>query len=119
MENGSLHDVLHELNPAPVLEWKVRYKIALGIAQGLVYLHDDCSPVIIHRDIKPKNILLDTHMEPHISDFGIAKLLDQYSSSSQSTAIMGTFGYISPDTLVSKILYGNVNFGYSVEFLSA
>ncbi|XP_074564861.1 uncharacterized protein LOC141821346 isoform X1 [Curcuma longa] len=95
MANGSLHDVLHEIKPAPVLEWKVRYKIAVGIAHGLDYLHNHCSPAIIHRDIKPKNILLDAEMEPHISDFGIAKL-DQHSI--QSTAIMGTLGYISPET---------------------
>nr|CAD1825531.1 unnamed protein product [Ananas comosus var. bracteatus] len=97
MDNGSLHDVLHEIEPAPVLEWKVRYKIALGIAQGLAYLHDDCRPAIIHCDIKPRNILLDNDMEPHISDFGIAKLIDQFSAS-QCSAIMGTIGYMSPET---------------------
>nr|CAD1825567.1 unnamed protein product [Ananas comosus var. bracteatus] len=97
MENGSLHDVLHEIEPTPVLEWKVRYKIALGIAQGLAYLHDDCRPAIIHCDIKPRNILLDNDMEPHISDFGIAKLIDQFSAS-QCSAIMGTIGYMSPET---------------------
>ncbi|XP_042473791.1 receptor-like protein kinase isoform X1 [Zingiber officinale] len=95
MAKGSLHDVLHEIKPTPVLEWKVRYKIALGIAQGLDYLHNDCSPAIIHHDIKPKNILLDANMEPHISDFGIAKL-DQ--DSTQSATIMGTLGYIAPET---------------------
>lgn len=59
MQNGSLHDVLHEMNPPPTLEWGVRYKIAVGTAHGLAYLHYDSDPPIVHRDIKLKNILLD------------------------------------------------------------
>ncbi|KAK1323290.1 Receptor-like protein kinase [Acorus calamus] len=97
MENGSLHDVLHEINPPPILLWEVRFKIALGIAQGLEYLHHDCNPAIVHRDIKPKNIMLDLDMEPHISDFGIATLIDT-SVSPNSSVIIGTIGYMSPET---------------------
>ena len=97
MENGSLHDILHE-SPSSKLPWNMRYRIALGTAQGLAYLHFDAHPVILHRDIKPENILLDAEMEPHISDFGIAKLLDQSAISAQSLAIPGTVGYIAPGT---------------------
>ncbi|XP_020676577.2 uncharacterized protein LOC110095391 [Dendrobium catenatum] len=97
MENGSLHDVLHEIKPSPVLDWKLRYKIAIGIAQGLSYLHWDCNPAIIHCDIKPKNILLDSEMEPHITDFGIARFMDQFSATPTTTGIMGTIGYMSPE----------------------
>ncbi|KAM0036859.1 putative protein kinase RLK-Pelle-LRR-XI-1 family [Helianthus debilis subsp. tardiflorus] len=65
--------------------------MALGTAQGLAYLHFDCDPVIIHQDIKPMNILLDGDMEAHISDFGIAKLLDQSATSALATStLMGT-----------------------------
>jgi len=100
MDKGSLHDVLHVIQPAPVLDWCVRYEIALGTAHGLAYLHDDCRPPIIHRDIKPSNILLDKDMVPHISDFGIAKLMDQ-PSAPQTTGIVGTVGYMAPELAFS------------------
>ncbi|KAH9293425.1 hypothetical protein KI387_041371, partial [Taxus chinensis] len=98
MSNGSLNDVLHQMNSPAVLGWDIRFKIAIGTAHGLSYLHNDCTPGIIHRDIKPSNILLDSEMEPHISDFGIAKLMDKpLTVDSCSSLVMGTFGYIAPE----------------------
>ncbi|KAJ7952027.1 receptor-like protein kinase [Quillaja saponaria] len=97
MQNGSLQDVLHEIDPPPSLEWSIRYKIAVGVAHGLAYLHYDCDPAIVHRDIKPSNILLDSDMEPHIADFGLAKLLDQSYASTMSGSVHGTIGYIAPE----------------------
>ncbi|CAI0374430.1 unnamed protein product [Linum tenue] len=97
MENGSLHDVLHG-NFEETIEWAVRFRIALGTAHALEYLHNDCNPPIVHCDIKPQNILLDSDMEPHISDFGIAKLLDHSSGvSTQSMMVDGTIGYMAPE----------------------
>ncbi|KAL0441282.1 UNVERIFIED_CONTAM: Receptor-like protein kinase [Sesamum radiatum] len=101
MKNGSLHDVLHETRPPLLLEWNIRYKIALGTAQGLSYLHFDCDPAIIHRDIKPMNILLDSELEPHISDFGVAKLLDESVTSTPSSMVQGTIGYMAPERAFS------------------
>ncbi|KAL2324985.1 hypothetical protein Fmac_024043 [Flemingia macrophylla] len=103
MPNGSLHDVLHERNPPHSLEWKVRNNIAFGVAHGLAYLHNDCDPVIVHRDIKTSNVLLDSEMVPHITDFGIAKLLDQTSTSTRSTSVTGTPGYIAPENAYTTI----------------
>ncbi|KAG8472314.1 hypothetical protein CXB51_035289 [Gossypium anomalum] len=59
-----------------ILDWPTRYKIALGAARGVAYLHHDCIPQIIHRDIKSSNILLDQNMEPRVSDFGLATLME-------------------------------------------
>ncbi|KAE9596257.1 putative protein kinase RLK-Pelle-LRR-XI-1 family [Lupinus albus] len=111
MENGSLHDILHVKDPPPPLSWNVRFNIAVGIAQGLAYLHYDCIPHIVHRDIKPKNILLDASMEPVIADFGTAMFRNPSENSGSrsqcrqnlSTCIAGTAGYIAPENAYATL----------------
>lgn len=97
MPHGSLHDVLKHGNPE--LDWPRRYKIALGIAAGLEYLHMAHRPKVIHRDLKPGNILLDIDLNARIGDFGLAKLvqLDTVSGAINSSNVAGTLGYIAPE----------------------
>ncbi|KAM1241176.1 hypothetical protein ACFX2J_046402 [Malus domestica] len=93
--NDTLQFHLHGMG-RPTMDWQTRLKIALGSAKGLAYLHEDCQPKIIHRDIKAANILLDHHFEAKVADFGLAKLaLD--TDTHVSTRVMGTFGYLAPE----------------------
>ncbi|GMP55778.1 hypothetical protein CsSME_00020499 [Camellia sinensis var. sinensis] len=94
MERGSLGEMLHGASCG--LDWPTRFMIALGAAQGLAYLHHDCKPRIIHRDIKSNNILLDENCEAHVGDFGLAKVIDMPQAKSMS-AIAGSYGYIAPE----------------------
>uniref|UniRef100_A0A0E0GJA1 DNA (cytosine-5-)-methyltransferase n=1 Tax=Oryza nivara TaxID=4536 RepID=A0A0E0GJA1_ORYNI len=80
----------------PVMAWTTRLAIALGSAKGLAYLHEDCHPRIIHRDIKAANILLDENFDAKVADFGLAKLTTD-TNTHVSTRVMGTFGYLAPE----------------------
>ncbi|KAK4493321.1 hypothetical protein RD792_017792 [Penstemon davidsonii] len=104
MPNGNLWDALHR--GKVVLDWPTRHQIALGIAQGLAYLHHDLMPQIIHRDIKSTNILLDVNYHPKVADFGIAKVLQARGGSSKdsstTTVIAGTYGYLAPEYAYSS-----------------
>ncbi|XP_031403772.1 LRR receptor-like serine/threonine-protein kinase RCH1 [Punica granatum] len=96
MPNGSLGCLLHERS-GNCLEWDVRYRIVLGAAQGLAYLHHDCVPPIIHRDIKANNILIGPEFEPYIADFGLAKLVVDGDFARSSKTVAGSYGYIAPE----------------------
>ena len=107
MVNGSLWESLGGASKPcrkKKLDWRTRYNIALGVAEGLKYLHHDCEPPIIHCDIKSANILLDHEYVPHIADFGLARPLTNTASS----LLRGTHGYIPP---------GSTNFPYLIPFL--
>ncbi|OVA15863.1 Protein kinase domain [Macleaya cordata] len=78
------------------LSWQNRYEICLGAARGLAYLHEESRPRIVHRDVKASNILLDTDLNPKISDFGLAKLYDD-KKTHISTRVAGTIGYLAPE----------------------
>ncbi|KAK4402773.1 protein NSP-INTERACTING kinase [Sesamum angolense] len=99
MSNGSVASRLKDhIHGRPVLDWSRRKRIALGTARGLVYLHEQCDPKIIHRDVKAANILLDEDFEAVVGDFGLAKLLD-HRDSHVTTAVRGTVGHIAPEYL--------------------
>ncbi|KAK9152561.1 hypothetical protein Sjap_000041 [Stephania japonica] len=96
MPNGSLGEVLHGKRGG-YLKWDTRLKIAMEAAKGLCYLHHDCSPLIVHRDVKSNNILLNSDFEAHVADFGLAKFLQDTGTSECMSAIAGSYGYIAPE----------------------
>ncbi|GAV60637.1 Pkinase domain-containing protein/LRR_1 domain-containing protein/LRRNT_2 domain-containing protein/LRR_8 domain-containing protein [Cephalotus follicularis] len=99
MANGNLFEALHRQikSGQPELDWYKRYNIALGAAKGIAYLHHDCSPPIIHRDIKSRNILLDEDYAPKIADFGVSKIAGKSHKESDYSCLAGTPGYIAPE----------------------
>lgn len=99
MENGSLGDLLHGDKGGVLLTWAKRFSIAVGAARGLAYLHHDCIPPIVHRDVKSNNILLDEDFGPRVADFGLAKTLQRNvkESDGEMSGVAGSCGYIAPE----------------------
>ncbi|KAM4084393.1 hypothetical protein ACB094_08G128700 [Castanea mollissima] len=140
MPNGSLEKFIYKGNPSNSnhqLGWETLYKISIGIAQGLEYLHRGCNAQILHFDIKPHNILLDENFCPKISDFGLAKICPREKSFMSMVSARGTIGYMAPEVfcrnfggishksdvysygmMVLEMVGGRKNFDASVDFTS-
>uniref|UniRef100_A0A2N9I3P3 non-specific serine/threonine protein kinase n=1 Tax=Fagus sylvatica TaxID=28930 RepID=A0A2N9I3P3_FAGSY len=102
MERGSLFCVLSNDVEAMELDWTKRVNIIKGVAHAISYMHHECIPVIVHRDISSNNILLNSKLEAFVSDFGTAKLLDP--DSSNQTLVVGTYGYIAPELAYTMVV---------------
>ncbi|EFJ33651.1 hypothetical protein SELMODRAFT_83115 [Selaginella moellendorffii] len=120
MPNGSLQAALFGRDSGIFLDWERRLQIALDVARGLQYLHEDCAKVrIIHRDVKPGNILLDEEMRAHISDFGLAKLIAHHEEAEVVvSSVMGTRGYLAPEYVINGQLSEKVDvYSYGIVLL--
>ncbi|KAH7832893.1 hypothetical protein Vadar_001125 [Vaccinium darrowii] len=101
MDNGSLDKHLFSDNTQRI-DWNKLPKIAIGIARGIAYLHEECQQRIIHYDIKPGNVLLDANFNPKIADFGLAKISNRDITHDSSTGYKGTPGYSAPEFLLNN-----------------
>lgn len=102
---GSLQENLHGNRAKEPLNWEMRFKVAVGVAEALSYLHENCSQHVIHRDIKSSNILLSDDFNPQLSDFGLAIWAPKDSPHLTHSDVVGTFGYIAPE----YFMYGKVS----------
>uniref|UniRef100_A0ACD5ULS2 Uncharacterized protein n=1 Tax=Avena sativa TaxID=4498 RepID=A0ACD5ULS2_AVESA len=98
--NRSLDKIIFDTEKREQLDWGKRYKIINGVARGLQYLHEDSQLKVVHRDLKASNVLLDTNMNPKISDFGLARLFKRDQTHGVTNHIVGTYGYMAPEYLM-------------------
>lgn len=119
VENESLDKfIFGDVSTERLLSWSQRFKIALGTARGLAYLHHECLEWVIHCDIKPENILLNRDFEAKIADFGLAKLSKRDSSSFNLTHMRGTMGYMAPEWALNLPINAKVDvYSYGVVLL--
>ncbi|XP_059631081.1 putative receptor protein kinase ZmPK1 [Cornus florida] len=115
MEHGSLAENI----TSNTLDWKKRFEIALGTAKGLAYLHEECLEWVLHCDVKPQNILLDSNYQPKVADFGLSKLFNRGSIGNSSFSRMrGTRGYMAPEWVFNLPITSKVDvYSYGVVML--
>ncbi|XP_059631089.1 putative receptor protein kinase ZmPK1 [Cornus florida] len=115
MEHGSLAENL----TSNTLDWKKRFEIALGTAKGLAYLHEECLEWVLHCDVKPQNILLDSNYHPKVADFGLSKLLNRGGIDNSSfSRIRGTRGYMAPEWVFNLPITSKVDvYSYGIVML--
>ncbi|KAL5562745.1 hypothetical protein UlMin_032492 [Ulmus minor] len=95
MPNGSLDFHLFRGSKTG-LSWEIRYKVAVGLASAILYLHEESEKCVLHRDIKSSNIMLDSNFNAKLGDFGLARLIDE-AAGQRTTALAGTLGYMAPE----------------------
>ncbi|KAL7162118.1 hypothetical protein ACSBR2_042569 [Camellia fascicularis] len=115
MERGSLAKNL----TSNALDWEKRFHIAVGFAKGLAYLNDECLEWVLHCDVKPQNILLDSNYQPKVADFGLSKLLNRGDGHhSGFSRVRGTRGYMAPEWIFNFRITSKVDvYSYGVVVL--